>query len=65
MTLLRARLHPIWVPKVGYRYSVIFHGKLLVERSSDPEYEAARALLTRGIIGKLALLEARQASPAS
>ena len=30
MTLLRARLHPIWVLKVGYRYSVIFEGKLLV-----------------------------------
>ena len=28
---LKARLHPIWVPKVGYRYSVVFDGKLLVD----------------------------------
>jgi hypothetical protein len=26
--MLKARLHPIWVPTVGYRYSVIFRGKL-------------------------------------
>jgi hypothetical protein len=63
MTLLKARLHPIWVPKVGYRYSVIFDGKLLVERSSDPECDAARALLTRGITGKLALLDGKTGKP--
>jgi hypothetical protein len=50
MTLLKARLHPIWVPKVGYRYSVIFDGKLLVERSSDPECDAPRAGRPRTII---------------
>ena len=51
--MLQARLHPIWVPEVGYRYSVIFRGKLLVKHSRDPECETARALLAKGFIGKL------------
>jgi hypothetical protein len=33
--------------------SVIFDGKLLVERSRDPQFDAARALLAQGITGKL------------
>ena len=63
MTLLKARLHPIWVPKVGYRYSVIFDGKLLVERSSDPECDAARALLAKGITGMLTMLDGKTGRP--
>jgi hypothetical protein len=63
MTLLKARLHPIWVPKVGYRYSAIFEGKLLVERSSNPECDAARALLAKGITGKLTLLDGKTGRP--
>ena len=38
-------LHPIKLKKGGEVYSVIFRGELLVERSTDPEYDAARALL--------------------
>ena len=63
MTLLKARLYPIWVPKVGYRYSVIFDGKLLVEHSSDPECDAARALLAKGITGTLTLLDGKTGRP--
>jgi len=37
---------------------VIFRGKLLVERSGDPECDAARALLAKGITGKLHLSDA-------
>jgi hypothetical protein len=59
----RARLHPVWVPKVGYRYAVIFQGKLLVERSRDPECDAARALLARGITGKLTMLNGKTGKP--
>jgi hypothetical protein len=61
--MLQARLHPIWVPKVGYRYSVVFRGKLLVERSRDPECDAARALLAKGIIGRLMLLDGKTGKP--
>jgi hypothetical protein len=61
--MLKARLHPIWVPKVGYRYSVIFRGNLLVQRSRDPECDAARALLAKGFTGKLTLLDGKTGRP--
>jgi hypothetical protein len=61
--MLKARLHPIWVPRVGYRYSVIFRGKLLVERSRDPECDAARALVAKGITGKLTMLDGKTGKP--
>lgn len=59
---VRARAH--WVPgRDGYRYSVLFDGKLLVEWSRDPGCSAARALLARRIIGKLAMLDGRTGRP--
>jgi hypothetical protein len=61
--MLKARLHPIWVPETGYRYSVIFRGKLLVERSRDPECDTARALLATGYTGKLAMLDGKTGKP--
>ena len=61
--MLKARLHPIWVPGTGYRYSVIFRGKLLVERSRDPECDAARALQAEGFVGKLTLLDGKTGKP--
>jgi hypothetical protein len=39
--------------------SVVFDGKLLVERSRDPECDAARALLKRGYTGKLHMLDGK------
>ena len=61
--MLKARLHPIWVPDSGYRYSVIFRSKLLVDRSRDPECDAARALLSMGFTGKLTMLDGKTAKP--
>ena len=60
---LRARLHPIWVPKVGYRWSVVFRGRLLVKRSRNPECDTARALLASGITGKVTLLDRKSGKP--
>jgi hypothetical protein len=55
--MLIARLHPL--PFKGRQlYSVIFRGKLLIQRSGDPECDAARALLALGITGKLHLSDA-------
>ena len=34
---------------------MLFENKLLVERSRDPECDAARALLAKGITGKLVM----------
>jgi hypothetical protein len=57
---LKARLH-----RHGHddRYSVVFDGKLLVERSRDPECDAARALLAQGIIDKLTLCDGKTGIP--
>ncbi len=59
-----ARLHPHWVGgRDGYRHSVLYDGKLLVERSRDPECDAARALLAKGITGTLTLLDGKTGKP--
>ena len=45
---MKARLHPHWAGgRAGYLYSVIFDGKLIVDRSRDPECDAARALVAK------------------
>ena len=63
---MKARLHPIWVGgRDGYRYSVLYDGKLLVDRSRDPECNAARALLAKGITGKLTMLDGKTGKPRS
>jgi hypothetical protein len=61
---MKARLHPIWVGgRAGYVYSVIYDGKLLVDRSRDPMCDAARALLAQGITGKLTMLDGKTGKP--
>jgi len=60
--MLKARLHPHWTGS-GYRYSVLFQGELLLERSRDPECDAARALEARGITGKLTLCDGKTGIP--
>src|SRR5690349_24102324 len=57
---LKARLH-----RHGHadRYSVIFDGKLLVDRCRDPECDAARALLALGYTGTLHMLDGKTGRP--
>ena len=55
----KARLHHIG----NGRYSVLFEGKLLVERSRDPECDAARVLLARGHTGTLHMLDGKTGEP--
>ena len=52
-----------WRAGTGYVYSVICEGQLLVERSRDPECDAARALLAKGITGKLTMLDGKTGIP--
>ena len=54
----KARLHPKWT-KNGYRYAVLFAGRLIVENSRDPEHDAARALVAIGLTGKLTLCDGK------
>jgi hypothetical protein len=42
---------------------VLHDGKLLVERSRDPECDAARALLAMGITGRLTMLDGKTGRP--
>jgi hypothetical protein len=61
---LMARLHPKWVGgRDGYRYSVICRGELIVDRSRDPECDAARALLAKGFTGKLVMCDGKTGRP--
>ena len=60
----KARLHPHWAGgRAGYVYSVIYDGELLVDRSRDPECDAARALLAEGFTGKLTMLDGKSGRP--
>ena len=64
MTHLTARLHPKWVGgRDGYRYSVIFEGNLMGDRSRDAECDAARALVAMGHTSKLAMLDGKTGRP--
>jgi hypothetical protein len=56
---MKARLHPLG----NDRYSVLFDGRLLVERSRDPECDAARALLAGGYTGTLHMLDGKTGKP--
>ena len=61
---MKARLHPNWVGgEGGYVYSVVYDGKLLVDCSRDPECDAARALIAKGITGKLTLCDGKTGIP--
>ena len=58
----KARLHAKW-KKNGYRYAVLFSGRLIVENSRDPEHDAARALVAMGVTGKLTLCDGKSGRP--
>jgi len=40
-----------------YAYDVEFDGDLIVQGSRDPEHDLARALLARGLTGKVTMLD--------
>ena len=45
------------------RYSVIFNDELIVSHSRNPECDAARAVLAKGITGKLTILDGKTGTP--
>jgi hypothetical protein len=49
----------------GDRYDVSFQGETIVGRSRDPEHDLARALLSRGYIGFVAIFDGRTESARS
>jgi hypothetical protein len=67
---MKAKLHPCWTPELGAqgfpysdRYNVTLDGELLVKRSRDPECDAARVLVAKGITGKLTMLDGNTGKP--
>ena len=62
--MVQARIHPHWIGgRSGYAWSVLYEGELLVSRSTTPEFDAARALLAKGVTGKLTLLDGKTGRP--
>jgi hypothetical protein len=49
----RVELEPIGLTEQGQRYRVTYHGETLVEGRRNPIFDACRALLARGITGRL------------
>jgi hypothetical protein len=50
--------HRIWIEAAGLggrgqRYRVTHNGVTLIEITKNPEFDAARALLARGIVGQV------------
>jgi hypothetical protein len=50
---IRVELEPIGLTEHGRRYRVIYAGETLVEGRRNPIFDACRALLARGITGRL------------
>src|SRR5689334_8456489 len=59
--MIKVTLHPIWVggARYGYLYDATFDGQTIVSRSHDPEYDAARALLARGLTGHFETIDGK------
>lgn len=55
--MLKAYLHPKKKPndRHWYAYDLVFAGEKVVSDSRDPDHDLARALLARGINGKVTL----------
>jgi hypothetical protein len=63
MTTIDVLLRPQWVARVGYRYDVILDGEVIVSRSRDPEYDAARVLRDRGHRGRFRTIDFNTGRP--
>ena len=63
--MLKAYLHPKKKPndRHWYAYDAVFDGKIIVTDSRDPEHDLARALLARGIKGKVTLHDGSSHKP--
>ena len=59
----------IWIEAIGLgasglRYRVTYNGVTLIESTKNPEFDAARTLLARGIVGQLEIWRRGASSPA-
>jgi hypothetical protein len=63
MAGIDVRLRPECIATVGYRYDVLLGDKVIVSRSRDPEHDAARALLARGVSGRFRTMDFATGKP--
>jgi hypothetical protein len=53
-----AKLFATWAGgQAGYVYDVVYRDEVIVRRSRDPEFDAARILHGRGLVGWLQVLD--------
>jgi hypothetical protein len=50
---LKIFIEPTKLGQKGQRYQVTFEDEVILEDTSNPEYDACRVLLSRGITGRL------------
>lgn len=50
---LKILIEPTKLGQKGQRYQVTFEDEVILEDTSNPEYDACRVLLSRGITGRL------------
>jgi hypothetical protein len=60
----RIEIEPIGLGDRGHRYRVTYAGAILIERSHNPELDACRELLAKGITGRLEVWRLGAAFPA-
>lgn len=63
MTTLDVQLRAEWVERVGYRYKVLLDSEIIVRRSRDPEFDAARILQARGHRGRFRTIDSGTGRP--
>ena len=63
MTAIDVRLRAVPVERVGYRHDVLLGGEVIIRRSRDPEYDAARVLHARGLGGRFRTIDVRTGRP--
>ncbi|MGE0854419.1 MAG: hypothetical protein AB7O44_33295 [Hyphomicrobiaceae bacterium] len=60
----RIEIEPVGLGDRGHRYRATHEGSVLIDGSRHPEFDACRALLARGIRGKLEVWRKGAAFPA-
>jgi hypothetical protein len=59
VSAIDVRLRADWIENVGYRYDVLLDEEVIVHRSCDPEYDAARVMHARGLRGRFRTIDVR------